>query len=149
MSDTPTENADVSELAQQVVAELKPGTTIADKVILSRRQLVAIAGGSISVGALMKFGVSEAQAQEAVGAVGTEEEPVDVEANLINSGGPIVDGDGIERNLFVIAEGEDDPERGSGFEIPMFVYHVRSNTPQCQKYPRVRLFLTSIANVHV
>ena len=78
MTDTPTENADVSKLAQQVVAELKPGTTIADKVILSRRQLVAIAGGSISVGALMKFGVSEAQAQEAVGAVGTEDEPVDV-----------------------------------------------------------------------
>ena len=110
MSDTPTENADVSELAQQVVAELKPGTTIADKVILSRRQLVAIAGGSISVGALMKFGVSEAQAQEAVGAVGTEDDPIDVFAASINDGGPLTDGDGTERRIWLIEEGADDPD---------------------------------------
>ena len=98
MSDTPTENADVSELAQQVVAELKPGTTIADKVILSRRQLVAIAGGSISVGALMKFGVSEAQAQEAVGAVGTEADPIDVFASTVEASQ--VGSDGSEADVF-------------------------------------------------
>jgi len=75
MSDT---DANVSELARQVVDELDPGTTIGDKVILSRRQLVAIAGGGLSMGALATFGVTEAEAQEAAGAVGTEDDLIDV-----------------------------------------------------------------------
>ena len=116
MSDSQT---DVSELAREVLAELEPGRKIGDKFILSRRQLVGIAAGGLSVGALTTLGVDRAAAEEAAGAVGTEEEPVDVEANLINSGGPIVDGDGIERNLFVIAEGADDPD-GAGDEDFIF-----------------------------
>ena len=80
MSDT---DVNVSELARQVVDEIDPGTTIGDKVILSRRQLIAIAGGGLSMGALATFGVTEAEAQEAeaeesAGVLGTEDDLIDV-----------------------------------------------------------------------
>jgi len=124
----PDSQPDVSELAREVVDELDPGSKIGDKFILSRRQLVGIAAGGLSVGALTTLGVDQAAAQEAAGAVGTESEPVDVFANQIeaqslgsdgdgvevwasglNDGGIIVDGEGIERNIWVIEAGDDDP----------------------------------------
>lgn len=62
MSDT---EPDVSELTRMVVNELDPGTVIDGKFILSRRQLIAIAGSGLSAGALATYGVTEAGAQEA------------------------------------------------------------------------------------
>jgi len=93
MSDT---DANVSELARQVVDELDPGTTIGDKVILSRRQLIAIAGGGLSMGALATFGVTEAEAQEAAGAVGTEDDLIDVFAG---PGGNVLRDDDVTSEL--------------------------------------------------
>jgi len=78
-------DADISELARQVVDELDPGSTIGDKIVLSRRQLVAIAGGGLSAGALATLGVSEAEAQTAAGQVGTSTEPVDVQAATVTA----------------------------------------------------------------
>ena len=74
----PDSQTDVSELAREVVAELDAGSKIGDKFILSRRQLVGIAAGGLSVGALTTLGVDPAAAEEAAGAVGTDAEPVDV-----------------------------------------------------------------------
>lgn len=105
MADT---DRDVSELAQEVIQELDPGTVIDDRVILSRRQAIGLATGALSIGALTGVGAESASAQ-AAGQVGTESSPVDLEANLINGGGPIVDGDGTERELYVIANGASDP----------------------------------------
>jgi len=76
---------EVTELAKAVIDELDPGTTIGDKIILSRRQLLAVAGGGLSVGALATLGVGKAEAQSAVGTIGTASSPVDVEAATINA----------------------------------------------------------------
>jgi hypothetical protein len=62
------------------------------------------------------MGIEEAEAQ-AAGQVGTESSPVDVEANLINGGGPVTDGDGTERNIWVIANGASDPSGASAEDI--------------------------------
>jgi hypothetical protein len=78
MSDT-----DTAALAEQVIEELDPGTVIEDKVILSKRQLIAIAGSGLGAGALAAIGADEATAQSAAGQVGTSSEPVDVEAHRI------------------------------------------------------------------
>jgi|APHM01.1.fsa_nt_gi hypothetical protein len=77
------ENPDISDLAELVVEELDPGQRIGDKIILSRRQLIALAGGGLSVGALTTFGVREAEAQAAAGTVGTAANPIKVEAHSI------------------------------------------------------------------
>ena len=74
-----TDEIDTDELAAAVVAELDPGQRIGDKIILSKRQLLAIAGAGLSAGALAQFGISEAEAQEAAGAVGTSSDPVAAE----------------------------------------------------------------------
>ena len=76
---------DVSELARSVVQELEPGTMIEDKLILSRRQALAIATGTVSASALLGFGTGTAEAQTAAGQVGTASQPVDVEAATINA----------------------------------------------------------------
>ena len=73
-----TDDIDTDELAAAVVDELDPGQRIGDKIILSKRQLLAIAGAGLSAGALAQFGISEAEAQEAAGAVGTDDERVDL-----------------------------------------------------------------------
>ena len=91
-----TDDIDTDELAAAVVAELDPGQRIGDKIILSKRQLLAIAGAGLSAGALAQFGISEAEAQEAAGAVGTEDERVDVFAASIAALNIQVDGQGLE-----------------------------------------------------
>ena len=63
--------------------QLDPGTRIGDKFILSKRQLLAAAGGALSAGALVSMGIDEAEAQSAAGQVGTSSKPVDVKANTI------------------------------------------------------------------
>jgi len=75
---------DVSELARSVVQELEPGTMIEDKLILSRRQALAIATGTVSASALLGFATGTADAQSAAGQVGTANQPIDVEANTIS-----------------------------------------------------------------
>jgi len=51
---------DVSELARSVVQELEPGTMLEDKLILSRRQALAIATGTVSASALLGFATGTA-----------------------------------------------------------------------------------------
>jgi len=87
----PDENAeseteqDVSELARSVVQELEPGMMIDDKLILSRRQALAIATGTVSASALLGFASGTADAQSAAGQVGTSSQPVDVEAATVKA----------------------------------------------------------------
>jgi hypothetical protein len=107
-------DADRKALASDVAEELDTGR-YGDRFVLSRRQLLSIAGGSAGVAGLTALGVDPATAQSAAGQVGTSSEPVDVEAydltvaNLLNGGGPISDGDGTERQIWVIANGASDP----------------------------------------
>jgi len=83
MADDPNTDPDTSELARAVIKELDPGTVIEDKYVLSRRQVIALSSGALSLGALAGFGSSSADAQSAAGQVGTSSEPVDVEAATI------------------------------------------------------------------
>jgi len=100
---------DVRELAHEFVDAVEPGTTIGDKVVLSRRQVGAIAAGTLSIGSVVGFGSGEAQAQSAAGQVGTRSEPEDAYLASINDGGVITDGDGTDRRVWVIASGASDP----------------------------------------
>jgi len=70
--------------------QLDPGTRIGDKFILSQRQLLKGAAGTLSSGALISMGIDETQAQQAAGQVGTSSEPNDVFA----AGGGNVELDG-------------------------------------------------------
>jgi len=80
---------DVSELARSVVQELEPGTMVEDKLILSRRQALAIATGTVSASALIGSATRTAEAQSAAGQVGTKNNPVDIEAADLNFQGSI------------------------------------------------------------
>ena len=84
---------DVSDLAQEVIAELDPGTVIDDRVILSRRQAIGLATGALSLGALAGFGAEEASAQ-AAGQVGTDTDRVDVLGYTVDASNEIVDASG-------------------------------------------------------
>jgi len=75
---------DTEALAEAVVAELDTGTVVDDKIVVSRRGLTALIGAGLGGGALAMLGVDEATAQQAAGQVGTDAEPVDVEANTIS-----------------------------------------------------------------
>lgn len=77
-------NRDVSELAELVLEELEPGTVIGDNILLTKRQLIAIAGSGLGAGALAALGADRASAQ-AAGQVGTASSPVDVEAYNVNA----------------------------------------------------------------
>jgi len=114
-----TDDPDTEALAEAVVAELDTGTVVDDKIVVSRRGLTALIGAGLGAGALSMLGVDKATAQQAAGQVGTASDPVDVEANLINGGGPIVDGDGTERELYLIANGASDPA-GAGADDLIF-----------------------------
>jgi len=110
-------DADISALARQVVDELDPGSTIGDKIVLSRRQLVAIAGGGLSAGALATLGVSEAEAQSAAGQIGTSTEPIKAYLTSINDEGVVTDGDGVDRRVWIIANGASDPADATAEDI--------------------------------
>jgi len=69
---------DAEAIAREAVTELDTGTTIGDKILISKRGLGALVAGGLSVGALGMLGVDEATAQQAAGQVGTSSEPVDV-----------------------------------------------------------------------
>jgi len=69
---------DSEAIAREAVTELDTGTTVGDKILISKRGLGALVAGGLSVGALATLGVDEATAQQAAGQVGTSSEPVDV-----------------------------------------------------------------------
>jgi len=89
----PDTDPDVTELARQVIAELDPGTVIDSKVILSRRQVIGLSTGALSLGALAGFGAGDAEAQSA-GAVGTDADPVDVQGYSVTAADELVDPSG-------------------------------------------------------
>ena len=116
----------LDDLAARLAPRLPTGTH-GDRVVLSRRQFAAAASGVLSAGALVALGVDEASAQ-AAGQQGTASSPNDMFAynldvqnggdfngtgitNLgsLNSGGPLSDGDGTERQVWIIANGASDP----------------------------------------
>ena len=103
-----TDNLDYEEIAERAAAKLEPGW-YDGKLVLSRRQAVALAGSTFSAAALMGVGVGRADAQQAVGQVGTDSEPLDVFAAAINDGGPVTDGDGTERRIWLIDADAGDP----------------------------------------
>jgi len=82
--DTDTDDPDTEALAEAVVAELDTGTVVDDKIVVSRRGLTALIGAGLGAGALSMLGVDKASAQTAAGQVGTNSDPVDVEANTIS-----------------------------------------------------------------
>jgi len=78
----PPEEIDTEQLAEQVVEELDPGSVVNDKVVLSRRQLLALTGGGAGLAAL-GFGPDVAAAADgtndtSVGDVGAAGDSVDV-----------------------------------------------------------------------
>lgn len=132
----PTDLSDdqLDQLAQQLAGRLPTGTH-GDRVVLSRRQFAAASAGVLSTGALMALGVDEASAQ-AAGQQGTESSPNDMFAynldvengadfnstditNLgsLNGGGPLSDGDGTERQIWVIANGASDPSGADAADL--------------------------------
>jgi len=78
-----SEEIDPDTLAA-ALEQLDPGTRIGDKFILSKRQLLAAAGGALSAGALVSMGIDEAEAQLAAGQVGTDAKPLAVKAATIS-----------------------------------------------------------------
>ncbi|MDB2293694.1 hypothetical protein PM085_15665 [Halorubrum ezzemoulense] len=70
---------DRKQLAKDLAAELDTGL-YGNRAVLSRRQLLSIAGGSAGVAGLTALGVDPATAQSAAGQVGTEASPEDVYA---------------------------------------------------------------------
>ena len=73
----------LDRLADRVADRLPPGS-YGDRVVLTRRQLVGAATGTLGVGALVSLGVDPAVAQ-AAGQVGTDSEPVDVVASNVDA----------------------------------------------------------------
>ena len=79
---------DVSDTTKQVIAELDPGTVIDDMVLLSRRQVIGLATGTLGLGALASWGAGDADAQS-VGSIGTDAERVDVFAQTLDVAGTL------------------------------------------------------------
>lgn len=76
MGDTHLSDADLDAVADRVIDRLDPGQ-YGGKILLTRRQLAALAGGGLSAGALATLGIDTAAA-DAAGQVGTDADPVDV-----------------------------------------------------------------------
>jgi len=81
-----TDDDDVSDTTKQVIRELDPGTVIDDMVLLSRRQVIGLATGTLGLGALASWGAGDASAQS-VGSIGTDTERVDVFAQSLDVAG--------------------------------------------------------------
>jgi|AKVG01.1.fsa_nt_gi hypothetical protein len=88
MTQDQNDDIDIDELAERVAQKMDTGRIgDTDRFMLSRRQLVAIAGSGLGAGALGALGIGEASAQNSgqAGTIGTRSSPVDVEAQDINS----------------------------------------------------------------
>ena len=68
---------DIDELTDRVIDRMEPGF-YDGKLVLNRRQAIALTGTTFSAAALIGVGFGQAEAQEAAGQVGTEDEPVDL-----------------------------------------------------------------------
>jgi hypothetical protein len=55
---------DIDAVTERVLNNLDPGSVVDDKVILSRRQFAALAGGGVGVGALLGLGSDEVAAAD-------------------------------------------------------------------------------------
>jgi hypothetical protein len=136
---------DYDEIASKVVERLDPGR-YGDRFVLSRRQVMSLAGVAGGGGVLAALGVDQASAQASdiasadtsdgqVGASGSPEDvvidqlrdpggdevfnvddtgaidaqPREWAFDLINGGAPVTDGDAVDRQLWVIANGASDP----------------------------------------
>jgi|GEM_PF-2669346 len=113
---------DLDELADTMADKVVPklherGPVIGDHVILSRRQAMALATGAAGVGLLSAIGVENVSAEESVGQLGSEDERLNIWANRINDGGVIADGNGTERNIWVIASEDDDPADATDVDL--------------------------------
>jgi hypothetical protein len=97
MASDPLTDDQLDDLAERVADRLPPGS-YGDRVVLTRRQLVAAATGTLSTGALISLGVDPAAAQ-AAGQVGTTSDPVDVVAYSVQ------DRSGSTMALEVVASG--------------------------------------------
>jgi len=82
------------ELVEDLAAELDTGR-YGDRFVLSRRQLLSLAGGSAGVAGLIALGVDPATAQSAAGQVGTSSEPVDVFGFDVEAGNSFTDPAGV------------------------------------------------------
>ena len=82
MVDAADIDIDIDELAAAVVDRLDGGQRIGDKLVLSRRQAIALAGGGLSLAALGigtgEVAAADGTADESVGAVGAPGDSIDV-----------------------------------------------------------------------
>ena len=74
---------ETDDLTAQVLADLEPGSVIGDRVILSKRQAIAIMAGGVTLAGVLGATAGSASAQSG-GVLGSEEEPID--ASLGNFG---------------------------------------------------------------
>jgi len=77
------DSIDTEALAKAVVDELDPGTVVDDKLVVSRRQVIALAGSGLGAGALATWATGDAAAADgtndtSVGDVGAAGDSVDV-----------------------------------------------------------------------
>ena len=113
---------DLDELADTMADKVVPklherGPVIGDHVILSRRQAMALATGAAGVGLLSAIGVENASAEESLDQLGSPDVRLDIWAKRINDGGVIADGDGTERNIWVIGSEDDDPADATDVDL--------------------------------
>ena len=74
---------ETDDLTAQVLADLEPGSVIGDRVILSKRQAIAIMAGGVTLAGVLGVTAGSASA-ESGGVLGFDEEPID--ATLGNYG---------------------------------------------------------------
>jgi len=67
---------ETDDLTAQVLADLDPGTVIGDRVILSKRQAIAVMTGGVTLAGVLGATAGSASAQSE-GTLGSEEEPID------------------------------------------------------------------------
>jgi len=111
----------MAELSDKDIEFIKELREKRDENSISRRGALALLGAT-GVGAGSVLGGNEiigsakadASTSDSDGNVGTQDDRVDVFADgvdtiSINSGGPLSDGDGTERQIWIIANGASDP----------------------------------------
>ena len=86
---------ETDDLTAQVLADLEPGSVIGDRVILSKRQAIAVMAGGVTLAGVLGATAGSASA-ESGDRLGSEEEPID--ATLGNFGSEETD-DGYELTI--------------------------------------------------
>lgn len=133
MADTENPLSQLPPEKQKQLVELVEDTdieTLAAETGLGKDEILkigmAITGGGVLGGAAATQFVQQTRAQadtgDADGNVGLPSSRVDVfadgaDVNSVNSGGPVSDGDGTERKVWVIANGASDPAGASNDDL--------------------------------